>query len=217
MFRWTSNLACCCVILLAVPLLAGADVVPLIGYTELRTNLSGGRHANVRTMRAAVVRADGSGRRLIAEELAKEPDTWTQFAGWSPDGKTAVVARGWQSPDNAKWEEENKNFRFTKEGCSLDSYFVNLATEKTENITAVERVSFYNSGVFFWRGRQRFGTLLYEASAHVVHGQCRAQFPVEPFNDGTRRVGRRDDPVGQDGVEARQPCLGDRRQIGKQA
>ncbi|MFN7892327.1 MAG: hypothetical protein ACK5OC_18670, partial [Pirellula sp.] len=34
---------------------------PLIGYTELQTNLPGGRHANVRTMRATVVRADGSG------------------------------------------------------------------------------------------------------------------------------------------------------------
>ena len=28
---------------------------PLIGYTELRTDLPGGRHANVATMRAAVV------------------------------------------------------------------------------------------------------------------------------------------------------------------
>ena len=32
----------------------------LIGYTELSTNLPGGRHANVVTMRAVVVKADGS-------------------------------------------------------------------------------------------------------------------------------------------------------------
>ena len=32
---------------------------PLIGYTEFRTDLPGGRHANVATMRAAVV---GDGR-----------------------------------------------------------------------------------------------------------------------------------------------------------
>jgi len=42
---------------------AEPDTAPLIGYTELRTNLSGGRHANVRTMRAAVVKADGTGRK----------------------------------------------------------------------------------------------------------------------------------------------------------
>ena len=34
-----------------------------------------------------VMRADGSGRRVLAEQIAGEPDTWIQFAGWSPDGK----------------------------------------------------------------------------------------------------------------------------------
>jgi TolB protein len=122
----------------------------LIGYTEFRTNLPGGRHANVSTMRATVVKVDGSGRRLVAAELARKPDTWTQFAGWSPDGATAIVALGWQSPDNAKWEEEHKQFRFTKEGWLLDSYLVDIESGKAENVTAIERVSFYNGGLFFW-------------------------------------------------------------------
>ncbi|MCE9560910.1 MAG: hypothetical protein K8U57_02535 [Planctomycetes bacterium] len=123
---------------------------PLIGYTEFQTNLSGGRHANVRTMRAFVSKIDGTERRVIAEELAKEPNSWTQFTGWSPDGKTALVSRGWQSPDNAMWEEEHKQFRFTKEGWSLDTNLVELATGKATNVSAVERVSFYNGGLFFW-------------------------------------------------------------------
>lgn len=123
----------------------------LIGYTELQTNLPGGRHANVRTMRAHVVQADGSGRRVLAEELANEPDAWTQFAGWSPDGKTAIIGCGWQSPENARWEEEHKTFRHTKEGWLVDSYLVEIATGQATNVTAVERVSFYN-GVFFWPG-----------------------------------------------------------------
>ncbi len=139
---------------LSLAALITAAVVPafaqLIGYTELRTNLPGGRHANVRTMRAAVVRGDGMGRRLLAADLANQPDAWTQFAGWSPDGATAILGRGWQSPDNAKWEEEHKTFRFTKDGWLLDSYLVDLASGKTENVTAVERVSFYNGGLFFW-------------------------------------------------------------------
>lgn len=122
----------------------------LIGYTELRSDLAGGRHANVRTMRAAVVKADGTGQRPVAAELANDADTSTQFAGWSPDGKVAVIHRSWKSPENAQWEEVNKTFRFTKEGCLLDSYFVDLATGQAQNITAVERVSFYNTGVFFW-------------------------------------------------------------------
>lgn len=121
-----------------------------IGFTELQTNLPGGRHANVRTMRAVAVKADGSGRRFVAGELVNQPDAWTQFAGWSPDGKTAVVARGWQNSENAKWEEEHKTFRFTKESWLLDSYLVDLATGKAANVTAVDRVSFYNGGLFFW-------------------------------------------------------------------
>src|SRR5262245_20241483 len=121
-----------------------------IGYTELRTNLPGGRHANVRTMRAVTVMSDGSGRRVLAEELVREPDAWTQFAGWSPDGKLAVLGRGWQSPANAKWEEENRQFRHVKEGWLYDSYLLDLATGKATNVTAVERVSHYNAGLFFW-------------------------------------------------------------------
>lgn len=123
----------------------------LVGYTELQTNLPGGRHANVRTMRAAVVNAYGSGRRFVAAELADEPNSWTQFAGWSPDGKTAIIGRGWQSPENARWEEEHKTFRHTKEGWLVDSYLVDIATGRATNVTAVERVSFYNSA-FFWPG-----------------------------------------------------------------
>ena len=44
----------------------------LIGSTEFRTDLPGGRHANVKTRRAVVVKADGTGRRVLAEELTRE-------------------------------------------------------------------------------------------------------------------------------------------------
>lgn len=122
----------------------------LLGYTELRTDLPGGRHANVRTMRAAVVRVDGTGRRLLADDLAHDQDSWTQFAGWSPDGTTAILGRGWQSPENARWEEEHRTFRFTPKGWLYDSYLMDLTTGRTVNVTAVDRVSFYNAGLFFW-------------------------------------------------------------------
>lgn len=122
----------------------------LIGYTELQTNLPGGRHANVRTMRAAAVRMDGKGKIYLAPKLVDGPDAWTQFAGWSPDGGTAIVARGWESPENAKWEEEHKTFRFDKDGWQLDSFLVDMKTANETNVTAVDRVSFYNGGVFYW-------------------------------------------------------------------
>lgn len=124
----------------------------LIGYTVMRTNLPGGRHANIRTMRAHVMNSDGTAAHEIAGDLVTEPDTWTQFAGWSPDGTTAIVARGWQSPENAAIEEERKGFHFTKDGWLLDSYLVDVATGITKNVTSVDRVSFYNGGLFFWPG-----------------------------------------------------------------
>ena len=125
---------------------------PLLGFTEFRTDLPGGRHTNVRTMRAMAVKADGSGRRELAAEIVREPDAWTQFAGWSPDGKTAVISRGWQSAENARWEEEHKQFRHTKDGWLVDAFLVELATGRATNITAVERGSNYHGGLFFWPG-----------------------------------------------------------------
>ena len=124
----------------------------LIGYTELSTNLTGGRHANIITMRAVVSRADGTDRRLVAEELVHEPNSWNQFAGWSPDGRLAIIGRGWEDPENGRWEEEHKQFRHTAAGWLYDMFLVNLATGANTNVTAVDRVSFYNTGLFFWPG-----------------------------------------------------------------
>src|SRR5262245_42637087 len=79
----------------------------LIGYTEFRTDLPGGRHANVKTRRAVVVKADGTGRRVLAEELTREADYSTQFAGWSKDGKAARLSRCWKSDEVGNWEEKH--------------------------------------------------------------------------------------------------------------
>lgn len=130
---------------------AESTAIPyLIGYNEHRTNLPGGRHANVSTNRAFVIRGDGTSRRELGAELINEANTWTQFAGWSPDGQTAVVLRAWESVENAAWEEQRRTFRFVPEGWLIDSYLIDLATGQARNVTAVDRVSFYNTGLFFW-------------------------------------------------------------------
>ncbi len=137
-----------------------ADSIPAetwIGYTELQTSLPGGRHANVRTMRASLVRVDGTGNRKIAEELVDDPESWTQFVGWSPNGKQAIVARGWQDPANAAWEEEHKGFRMDPGKWMLDSCLVDMATGQVNNLTAIERVSHYNGGLFYMPDGQHLG------------------------------------------------------------
>ena len=126
----------------------------LIGYTELRTNLPGGRWTNVATMRAHVVHANGTGRRIAGRELINEPHVWTQFAGWSPDGKMAVLARGWNDPENGRWEEQHRRFRMEKGRWLLDSCLLDMATGKLINVTAVERVSYYNSAFFLPDGKK---------------------------------------------------------------
>lgn len=128
-----------------------------IGYTELQTNLPGGRHENVRTMRAVITNGDGTGRKLIAEKLIDNPNAWTQFVGWSPDNKQAIVYRAWEDPENARWEEKHKTFRFDPKMWLLDSYLVDLATGKSENMTSIERVSHYNAGLFFLPGGKGLG------------------------------------------------------------
>lgn len=130
----------------------------LIGYTELRTDLPGGRAANIFTMRACVVQADGTGRRELAPQLVTRANSWTQFAGWSPDGKQAIILSGWESSENAAWEEEHKTFRMIAGAWLVDCWLVELATGNATNVTAVERVSPYNTGLFFWpNDPKRFG------------------------------------------------------------
>jgi len=120
----------------------------LIGYTEGRNDLPAGQSANWVTNRACLVQADGSGRRVLAEELARKENSWTQFGGWSPDGKQAVILSLWESPENAAWEREHRTFRMT-EGWLVDTCLLDLATGKITNLTAVDRVSIYNTGLFF--------------------------------------------------------------------
>jgi Tol biopolymer transport system component len=129
----------------------------LIGYTVLQTDLPGGRHANVRTMRALVSKLDGSAPRELAPQLVDDPNSWTQFAGWSPDGSVAIIARGWQDPENAAWEEMNRTFRMEPGKWKLDSYLVPLHGNEARNVTAIDRVSNYNGGLFFLPDRRTLG------------------------------------------------------------
>src|SRR5215468_5618627 len=132
--------------------LRAADDKPpdlLIGYTEFRTDLPGGRYVNIRTRRAIVAKADGTGRRVLAEELTLEKGYFTQFYGWSPDGKTAVLLRSWQSEENGKWEEAHQQFRYSPGGWLVDGYLLDLKSGKATNVTGVERVSHFNEGLRF--------------------------------------------------------------------
>lgn len=127
-----------------------------IGYTAGRNDLPEGQFYNWRTSRAAVVRADGTERREVGRDLLKDENTWTQFAGWSPDGNEAVVLSLWEDPQNAAWEREHKTFRMT-EGWLVDSCLIDIHNGKTKNLTAIDRVSIYNTGLFFLPGSQGFG------------------------------------------------------------
>lgn len=153
---------------------------PLIGFTQLQTHLPGGRHNNVRTSRAMLVRADGTQLTSPAESLlarrfnvtvgsselqsrvavnpdTPDPDAWTQFAGWSPDGTQAIIARGWQDPENALWEEQNRTFRMQPGKWSLDCCLLHVNSKEVVNLTAIERVSHYNGGLFYLPEQKGFG------------------------------------------------------------
>ncbi|MEI7921565.1 MAG: hypothetical protein WCJ40_06615 [Planctomycetota bacterium] len=128
----------------------------LIGYTEGRNDLPEGQFANWVTNRACLVRADGTGRRVLAEELTQKSYQWSQFAGWSPNGQQAVIISLWESPENAAWEREHKTFRMT-EGWLVDSCLMEVSTGKVKNLTSMDRVSIYNTGLFFLPDGAGFG------------------------------------------------------------
>lgn len=191
---------------------------PLIGYTEYRTNLPT-RHANQVTSRACVVRADGRGRVELAPELCNEPNAWTQFAGWSPDGALAILGRGWESPENAAWEEENKTFRMT-EGWLYDMYTYDIQTKTLTNLTSVERVSDYNTGIIFVPGSDKLNfTALINGVSHpysmdrdgrnkkdMTDGDAAFTYGLSVSPDGTRVAYHKDYQIfvaDGDGANAR--------------
>ena len=152
---------------------ADADGPPFaIGYSRVRTNVPGSRWANAITMRAWLANGDGTGGRELASELITKPGTCTQFVGWSPDGRTAIVGCGWESEENGRWEEEHREFRFTPEHVLYDTHLLDLATGRLTNLTAVERVSFYNTGIFYWPDdpkRLGFQALIAGGAAYESH------------------------------------------------
>jgi len=168
------------------PRAARAGGLPWLGYTEYRTNLPT-RFDNQVTARACIVRSDGSDRRELAGELITGPHTWTQFAGWSPDGTCAIVLSGWESPENGAWEEENKTFRMT-EGWKVDVCLCSLRDGTLTNLTAVERVSDYNTGLVYVPGAS--GDLMFTA---LIKG---VSHPFLMNRDGTNK---RDMSQGKEG------------------
>lgn len=168
----------------AVAMLFGAvgfsqdDSDVLIGYTEGRNDLPGGQFANWVTQRAFVVQADGQGRREIAPSLAQKEYSWTQFAGWSPDGRQSIVLSLWESPENAAWEREHKTFRMT-EGWLVDSCLVDLQSGSVRNLTEIDRISIYNTGLFFLPDNKGLGF------TPLINGVSRPH--VMDLNGGNKR------------------------------
>lgn len=134
-----------------------------IGYSQHRNDLMLGQHANWETSRAFMVRADGSERREVGRELITRPHSWTQFAGWSPDGRKAIITSLWESPENAAWEHQNKTFRFS-EGWLVDGNVLDLRTGKLLNVSAIDRVSNHNAVTFTPDGRKLLMTSVVKGS-----------------------------------------------------
>jgi hypothetical protein len=119
-----------------------------IGHTVQRTDLQG-YYANRVTGRAFMVHGDGSGTKQLAPGLAGKPNQYGQFAGWSPDGRQAVLYQAWESPENGAWEDKHGQFRFSAEHWLVDIILLDMDSQKTTNLTAAGRVSFYNVGLGF--------------------------------------------------------------------
>src|SRR5262249_42561342 len=126
-----------------------------VGYAAHRTNLPGGQFANFSTSRAFVVNGDGSGTTALGAELTGKPNQHLQLVGWSPDGRQAVLYQAWESAENGAWEHNNKQFRFTAEHWLVDLVLLDLEGQEATNLTAVERVSFYNGNLYFWPSQPR--------------------------------------------------------------
>ena len=150
----------------------------MIGYTRYQT-AQPSRWANQITMRAHLLDMGKNADRELAASLVDEPYSWTQFAGWSPDGETAIINRGWESPENGAWEEANQQFRFIEGHWLNDQYLVDMKTGNMLNVTGVERVSFYNGGTWYTPEGNKLGFVA------LING---AMTPYEMDLDGRNKT-----------------------------
>ncbi len=150
----------------------------MIGYTVQRTDLQG-YYPNRSTGRAFVIRGDGSGATELAPELVSKPHQFTQFAGWSPDGRQAILYQLWESQENGAWEDKHGVWRHSAEHWLVDSILLDMETRKTTNLTAIERVSFYNVSLGFWPKKP--GLLRFSA---MIGGELR---PYQMDRDGKNK------------------------------
>ena len=148
----------------------------LVGYTEARCDDPRGQYYNTRTQRAMWVHADGTARREVGKSLITREHQYTQFAGWWPDGRAKILV-GWESEENGIWEHGHRDFRFLDCHWLVDTCLVDLETGDAVNLTAVDRVSFYNVGVHPLPGDS--GRLGFSA---IIDGQSR---PYAMALDGT--------------------------------
>lgn len=123
------TLSCC--------LARAAEPTPdqLIGYNEQRTNLPGGRHANVSTTRAKLVRADGTGLRKLADrggyrgvtEFLDVPD----YHGGSSDVPV--------------WSADAQSvFGIAKVGNNIELFRISLAGQPVRLTTSADGTSHYH-------------------------------------------------------------------------
>jgi Tol biopolymer transport system component len=123
----------------------------LIGYTPMRNDDPRGQFYNWNTRRAHVIDIDANSERELAAQLIDRQNVSTQLAGFSPDGRYAFVHQCCADEANYFWEREHQTFRMT-EGWLVDCVLVDLRTDEAANPTAVDRVSHYNTGLFYWPG-----------------------------------------------------------------
>ncbi len=154
-----------------------------VGYTQLATREAGGRHANIRTSKAMLMHTDGSTPRELGAQLIENNDSWTQFAGWSPDGRKALIQVGWQDPVNAQWEEEHRTFHMRPDTWKLDTWVLVLKDGSLHNPCAVDRVSHYNAASFTPDGRHLIMTSRMEGVSQPflmrIDGTQNAIFPAK--------------------------------------
>ena len=122
-----------------------------IGFTVQRTDLPGGRAVNKSTQTAWIISVK-TGNKIQVGSSLKQPDfsnTAVRFSRWSPDNTKVILEKHWADPANARWEEEYRQKRLT-EGHLVDSYIFDLHSNNAINLTAIDRVSEYNTELFYW-------------------------------------------------------------------
>lgn len=141
-----------------------------VGFTILNTQLPYGRYDSQSSMRPKIIHAHTQAIEDISLGSIDNPkNTGSEFLNFYHDARTVYFSKCWEDPQNGMIEQLVGEFRYSAANYLCDTYSYDRKTGIATNLTAIDRVSYYNGGALETSANQlTFGALIGNESTSFI-------------------------------------------------